>query len=42
MFIWSTNTIVSEFAGYPGGFIVDDALIARSNNTIRESIMIQN
>ena len=34
MFIWSTNTIVNEFAGYPGGFIVDDALIARSGNSI--------
>ena len=38
MFIWSTNTIVNEFAGYPGGFIVDDALIARSNNTIDASL----
>lgn len=32
MFIFSTNTIINEFVGYPGGFIVDDALIARSGN----------
>ena len=32
MFIFSTNTIINEFAGYPGGFIVDDALLARSRN----------
>lgn len=32
MFIFSTNTIINEFAGYPGGFIVDDALLTRSGN----------
>ena len=32
MFIFSTNTIINEFAGYPGGFIVDDALLTRSRN----------
>ncbi len=38
MFIWSTNTVVNEYAGYPGGFIVDDALITRSGNTIDASL----
>ena len=38
MFIWSTNTIVNEFAGYPGGFFVDDNLIAKSGNSIDASL----
>lgn len=32
MFIFSTNTLINEYTGYPGGFVVDDALIARSGN----------
>ena len=38
MFIWSTNTVVNEYTGYPGGFIVDDALIARSGNTLSQNL----
>lgn len=34
MFNWTTTTLINEYVGYPGGFIVDDALIARSGNTL--------
>lgn len=38
MFNWTTTTLINEYVGYPGGFIVDDALIARSGNTLTNAM----
>lgn len=38
MFNWTTTTLINEYVGYPGGFIVDDALIARSGNTLTNNM----
>ena len=31
MFIFTTNTVVNSYVGYPGGFTVDDNLLAKSD-----------
>lgn len=38
MFNFTTTTLINEYVGYPGGFIVDDALIARSGNTLTNAM----
>ena len=31
MFIFTTNTLINNYVGYPGGFMVDDNLLAKSD-----------